>query len=51
LPSVKFATANYLNGGRHPVGKVDFEKNQCYPLPTNFQFDNPGLDNSLHYVN
>ncbi|MEX0681772.1 MAG: DUF4832 domain-containing protein, partial [Balneolales bacterium] len=49
LPSLRFATANYLNGGRHPVGVVDIEKNQHYPLPASFAFDDPGSDNSLHY--
>lgn len=50
LPSVKFATVNYLNGGRFPIGMVDFGKKQCNPLPAGFKFDDPGLDNSLHYV-
>ena len=50
LPSVRFATANYLNGGRHPFGMVDFEKNQCNPLPADFQFDDPAADKDLHYV-
>jgi len=46
---LRFATANYLNGGRHPVGLVDFGKNQCFPLPSTFTFDNPAEDKSLHY--
>ena len=50
IPCVRFATANYLNGGRHPVGMVDLESNQCFPLPTIFSFDDPALDNSLHYI-
>lgn len=50
LPSLRFATANYINGGRHPVGVVDLKKNKCYPLPGSFIFDNPGSDKSLHYV-
>jgi hypothetical protein len=50
LPSLRFATAHYLNGGRHPVGIVNVVKNQCYPLPKGFSFDDPGLDNSLHYT-
>ena len=49
LPSLRFATSNYLNGGRHPLGIVDFKNNQCYPLPAHFQFDDPATDNSLHY--
>ncbi len=50
IPSLRFATGNYLKGGRHPVGMVDLEKNQCFPLPVNFPFDDPAIDNSLHYV-
>ncbi len=50
LPSLRFASSNYLKGGRHPVGMVDIEKNQCYPLPGDFVFDDPGSDNSLYYV-
>ena len=50
LPSLRFATTNYLNGGRHPVGIVDVEKKQCYPLPSDFPFDDPASDNSLHYI-
>lgn len=50
VPSVSFATANYLNGGRHPLGIVDFSTKKCYPLPTGFNFNDPGLDKSLYYV-
>lgn len=50
LPSLRFATANYLIGGRHPLGLVDVGKKRCYSLPTDFAFDNPEMDNSLHYV-
>jgi hypothetical protein len=49
LPTVRFATTNYLNGGRHPLGMVDFEKKQCSPLPISFVFDNPAEDKSLYY--
>lgn len=49
LPSLRFATANYLYGGRHPLGLVDLQKNKCYTLPSDFPFDNPALDNTLHY--
>ncbi len=51
LPSLRFATANYLNGGRHPIGIIDLKNNQCNPLPGDFHFDNPAHDNSLHYSN
>jgi hypothetical protein len=49
LPSLRFATKNYLNGGRHPLGIVDLKNNQCTALPEDFYFDDPGKDHKLHY--
>ena len=49
VPSLRFATVNYLNAGRHPVGMMDLSKKQCQPLPEDFKFDDPAYDNSLHY--
>ncbi len=49
LPGVKFATTNYLKGGRHPMGIVKIGENECLPLPVSFQFDDPKNDNSLYY--
>ena len=49
VPGVKFATSNYINGGRHPMGLVTVGENKCDTLPSDFQFDNPGSDNSLYY--
>lgn len=49
LPGIKFATANYLKGGRHPVGLVKVGENKCDTLPAGFKFDNPNADNSLYY--
>lgn len=49
LPSLRFATSNYLMGGRHPIGVVHIGKNRCLPLPVGFVFDDPAKDNSLHY--
>jgi hypothetical protein len=49
LPSLRFATANYLNGGRHPVGMVDIDKKRCFPLLKDFMYDDPRADNSLYY--
>jgi hypothetical protein len=49
LPSVKFATANYLKGGRHPMGLISVGENKCHPLPVDFKFDEPNSDNSLYY--
>lgn len=49
LPSVKFATANYIKGGRHPMGLVHVGENKCDTLPSYFQFDDPKTDNTLYY--
>ena len=49
LPNMRFATSNYLNGGRHPLGTIDLKRKKCKPLSSDFQFDDPGLDMSLHY--
>jgi hypothetical protein len=48
-PGLRFATANYLKGGRHPIGMIDFGKKQCHRLPADFPFDDPAEDISLHY--
>lgn len=50
LPSVKFATGNYIKGGRHPMGMVYVGKNKCDKLPAGFKFDDPNTDNSLYYT-
>jgi hypothetical protein len=50
LPSLRFATANYLRGGRHPVGIVAVGGGIGGPLPRDFQFDDPASDQTLHYV-
>ncbi|MBK6281422.1 MAG: DUF4832 domain-containing protein [Draconibacterium sp.] len=49
LPGIKFATGNYLKGGRHPLGLVYVGENKCDTLPSYFHFDDPNADNSLHY--
>ena len=49
LPGIRFATANYLNGGRHPVGLVSVGERRCDPLPEDFLFDDPFSDQSLYY--
>ena len=49
FPSVRFANTNYLNGGRFPIGVVDFAKKQCSPLPSDFKFDDLYMDKSIHY--
>ncbi len=49
-PSLRFATANYLNGGRHPFGAVGFDGERGEPLAADFAFDDPQRDRSLHYL-
>jgi len=49
FPSIKFATSNYINGGRHPMGLISVGDNKCYPLPVDFQFNDLYQDNSLYY--
>ena len=50
LPSLRFATASYLHGGRHPVGLFAVGGGQGGPLPADFRFDDPHTDRSLRYV-
>jgi len=50
LPSLRFATANYLNGGRHPFGIVGVDGETGGALPADFAFDDPQQDHSLKYV-
>ena len=50
LPSVRFETVNYFNGGRHPIGKIGVGI-----LPSQYQlspslFNDPAADRSLYYV-
>lgn len=50
LPAVRFATANYLQGGRHPLGRIAFGEGIGGELPENFPFADPHTDNTLHYI-
>lgn len=50
-PSLRFATSQYWNGGRHPVGLVGIGQPGTGQLPATFDFDDPALDDSLHYEN
>lgn len=50
LPSLRFATANYLAGGRHPLGVVGIDGETGGPLATDFVFDDPQRDDSLKYL-
>lgn len=48
-PSLRFATAQYWNGGRHPIGMVGVGQAASGRLPSGFRFDSPAADDSLHY--
>jgi hypothetical protein len=50
VPSVRFATANYLNGGRHPLGIIAIGEGRGRPLPKDFPFNDPHADRTLHYL-
>ena len=50
LPSLRFATSQYLKGGRHPIGIVAVNKDGGGPLPESIVFDDPAKDDSLHYL-
>jgi hypothetical protein len=50
LPAVRFATANYFNGGRHPIGKLGVGIDGVTPQLDETAFDDPANDKSLHYV-
>ena len=49
LPAARFAIANYLRGGRHPLGYVSVEEATGNPALDPAGFDDPGADDSLHY--
>ncbi len=50
VPALRLATSQYWNGGRHPIGLVRIGQPGCGKLPADFAFDDPALDDSLHYV-
>ena len=49
-PSLRFATANYFTGGRHPVGIVGIGGERGGALPPATRFDDPWQDTTLHYL-
>ena len=49
-PSLRFATSNYIHGGRHPIALVDTATNRTGPLPADFPFQNPATDGNLRYA-
>jgi hypothetical protein len=50
LPAVKFATRNYLQGGRHPIGRLAVGAAPSDPSIDQARFTDPALDTSLHYL-
>ncbi len=50
LPSLRFATGQYFTGGRHPIGIVAVNQGDGGPLPEDMLFDDPAMDDSLHYL-
>jgi hypothetical protein len=49
LPSARFATMNYFNGGRHPIGLTGVGGNPAQYELSPAVFDDPAEDDSLHY--
>ena len=49
LPSARFATANYLKGGWHPLGLIGVGKAPQDATLKGIVFDDPAFDDSLHY--
>lgn len=49
LPSVRFATTNYLRGGWHPLGMVGVGRPPRQADLAGIDFDSPAFDDSLHY--
>jgi hypothetical protein len=49
LPSARFATENYFQGGWHPLGFVGIGEAPKEAALTNVAFDSPAFDDSLHY--
>ena len=50
LPSARFAITNYLNGGRHPLGKIGIGIGGVAPQLEKSAFDDPAKDRTLRYV-
>jgi hypothetical protein len=50
LPSVRFSTVNYFNGGRHPIGYAGVGVTPGQTQLSPGLFDDPAGDTSLYYV-
>lgn len=48
-PNLRLATNWYLNGGWHPLGSVSNDGTAAGALPTDFNFDDPHIDQTLNY--
>ena len=51
LPSLRFSNQNYWNGGYFPIGRVGVGVTPATTVVDAKTYDNPGADNSLHYIN
>ena len=49
MPSVRFATANYIRGGWHPMGFIGIGKEPGEAALSDVKFDSPAFDDSLSY--
>jgi hypothetical protein len=49
-PSLRFASAQYWQGGRHPIGLVAVGTSGGGELPPDSVFDDPAADRSLNYT-
>ena len=50
LPSLRFSNQNYWNGGYFPIGRVGVGVTPATTVVDAKTYDNPGADNSLHYI-
>jgi hypothetical protein len=50
VPSVRFATTQYFDGGRHPVGLIGIDQTVAAPTLDATLFNAPNADRTLHYV-
>jgi hypothetical protein len=49
MPSARFATANYIRGGWHPMGFIGIGKEPGEAALSDVKFDSPAFDDSLSY--
>jgi Domain of unknown function (DUF4832) len=50
LPSARFALANYVRGGWHPLGVIGIGTAPVDPALKDIAFESPAFDDSLHYT-